>query len=205
MPLLHVEALRIELDGRTLFEAVGFSLEAGQRVRIAGPSGCGKSVLLRVLAGLTEPTGGRVELDGAPMSAVGPQAWRAAVGWLPQDAPVLAGAAEDTWAELCGLRVQRGRDLGDPHEEGTTLGLAPTLWQRPWALLSGGERQRMHLALLLALRPRVLLLDEPTSALDPEATAAVEAAVVPFTAVWVTHDPLQAARIAPHHTVGLSP
>jgi putative ABC transport system ATP-binding protein len=205
MPLLHIEDLRAEVADRTLFSGVGFALDAGQRVRISGPSGCGKSVLLRVLAGQTEPAAGIVRLDGRAASETPPPAWRAAVGWMPQDAPVLDGTPADTWAELSGLRVHRDRDLGAPRAHGAELGLAPALWDRAWTALSGGERQRLHLAVLLALRPRVLLLDEPTSALDPDATAAVEAATAPWPSVWVTHDAAQATRLGFERTVELAP
>ena len=82
------------------------------------------------------------------------------------------------------------------------LALAPALLSQPWSKLSGGEAQRLHLCVLLALRPSVVLLDEPTSACDTEAALLVErmlaevAGTTSAAVVWVTHDPAQAERVA---------
>jgi len=75
-------------------------------------------------------------------------------------------------------------------------GIDTATWRRDWSVLSGGEAQRCHLAIALALGPRVLLLDEPTSALDAETAALVEQSLSGSTAVWVTHDDAQADRVA---------
>lgn len=82
------------------------------------------------------------------------------------------------------------------------LALAPALLSQPWCKLSGGEAQRLHLCVLLALRPAVVLLDEPTSACDADAALLIErmladeASTTSAAVVWVTHDPAQAERVA---------
>lgn len=188
-----------------LFEGVSFALGAGQRARIAGPSGVGKTVLLRILAGLAEPAAGTVRLAGRTLPEVGGAAWRSTVAYVPQHPPVMPGTPDETWRLVAGLRQHRGRAVSSPAVSGAALGVDAAMLARPWTALSGGERQRVHLAITLALSPEVLLLDEPTSALDPDNAAAVEALLADHTAVWVTHDPALAARLAADIAVDLRP
>jgi ABC-type lipoprotein export system ATPase subunit len=85
------------------------------------------------------------------------------------------------------------------HRIGSAMGLRRGCVEQPWRDLSGGERQRSLLAVALALgNAKVLLLDEPTSAADVHTTRAVETCLASFNlaVVWVTHDEVQAARVA---------
>lgn len=135
---------------------------------VTGPSGCGKTTLLAALAGLVEPTAGRVEVDGVPAAGA---AWRSQVAWVSQRPVFVAGTVADN------LRLARPEATDD--ELWTAL-RAVALEERvralPWGLaqplgedgasLSAGERARLALArVVLARRPWVLL-DEPTAHLD---------------------------------------
>jgi NitT/TauT family transport system ATP-binding protein len=143
-------------------DAIDLDIRPREVVALIGPNGCGKSTLLRVLAGLIEPDGGGVALDGVPVTGPDPRvglvfqesrllAWRTAEGNVrfPMD---LAGWPQDRQAarasDLLGL-----------------VGLREFAAAKP-ATLSGGTRQRVSIARALALEPSVLLLDEPFSALD---------------------------------------
>ena len=188
--------LRRSIPGRTLFEGVSLELKTGEVVAVRGASGVGKTQLLRQLAGLDPLEAGELSLDGRGPEDWGAQAWRAEVQYVPQVALVLAGTPREFAASLARLRVQRAREGEEPLDLARAWGLRESEWDKEWRSLSVGERQRALLAVLLARRPRVLLLDEPTASLDPESVGAVEESLAASTCVWVTHHADQAARMA---------
>lgn len=171
----------------SVFHDASLSLAAGECVALTGPSGSGKSVLLRAVADL-DPNEGEVLLDGAPRRRFAPSAWRRALALVP---------AEPAW---WGTRIREHFP-----EEGDfrlpALGLPTQALDWEVTRCSSGERQRLALLRALALAPRVLLLDEPTANLDAESRGRVETLVGEYcreggAALWVTHDPEQALRVA---------
>ena len=159
---------------------------------IMGPSGSGKSLLLRMIADL-DPHDGDAALDGHACSGMPATQWRRRVSYVAANA--------GWWEEDVAAHFPPDTDFGALLP---CVGIASDAAAWPIARLSTGERQR--LALLRALSPanRVLLLDEPTSGLDAASVALVEillrerlAAGVAI--ILVTHDPLQAARMATRH------
>lgn len=192
----EASGLRRSIVGRTLFEGVSLQLSPGEVVAVRGPSGAGKTQLLRQLAGLDPLQGGELSLDGRSQEEWGAQAWRAEVAYVPQLAPTLAGRPRDFAAQVEKLHAQRERTGDDPLELAVKWGIGEAEWDKEWRSLSVGERQRALLAVLLARRPRVLLLDEPTASLDPASVDAVEQSLAASTCVWVTHHAEQAARMA---------
>jgi putative ABC transport system ATP-binding protein len=148
---------------------VSIAVDAGELVAVTGPSGSGKSTLLACLAGLDEPDGGMVRIDGEPLSRRSEPA-RAAlrarhIGVLFQNANLLDNL---TIAE----NVRLARRLGDGvHVDGTVnalldeLGIGDRARARP-SELSGGELARAGLAVAVANSPSVILADEPTGELD---------------------------------------
>lgn len=166
-----------------------FDLADGECIAVRGPSGSGKTLLLRAIADL-DPNDGTVMLDGRSRTETPAPQWRRAVTYVP--------AEPGWWAETVGAHFP---DWSGAVPFVDALGLSRSARDWPIQRLSTGERQRFALIRALLLRPRVLLLDEPTSGLDPAATEAVEGQVaaqlaVGASAVWVTHDAAQAARVA---------
>ena len=168
---------------------LSFSLETGECLAVTGPSGAGKSLLLRAIADL-DPNDGEVSLDDARREDMSGPAWRHLVAYLP--------AEPGWWDDSVKVHFQDWPAAARLAEQ---LLLDPTVAERPVPLLSTGERQRLALIRAVLEGPRVLLLDEPTGPLDAAATAAVEELVAGLlkdgaSALWITHDPTQAKRVA---------
>ncbi len=168
-----VDGVSFSFDGRPVLSDIDLTIPAGGLTVITGTSGVGKTTLTDLVLGLHEPTGGRILLDGVPLTEIDVTAWRGLVGYVPQD-PVLF---HDT--------VLANVTLGDPRIDTeaarrvlASAGILDTVDALPDGLdsfvgergakLSGGQRQRIALARALAGHPKLLILDEVTSALDPE-------------------------------------
>lgn len=171
-------------------------LPAGGSLALLGGIGCGKTVLLQVLAGLREPQGGQLLLDGHPASKDRLRAHWSGLGWVPQEAFLFSstlrenlamGRPEATEAEL--EEVVRTVCMDDLIPR-LPQGLDTVVGERGVAL-SGGERQRTALARALLRRPRLLLLDDALSAVDAETETRILANLRAFlgqsTLVLATH------------------
>ena len=154
---ITAENLSCERGGRTVFSNQNFSLGSGEFLQLAGPNGSGKSSLLRLLANLSEPSLGKITLEGgSPELTLGQQAHYIA----HSDASKSALTVTENlifWRDFLG-----GGDLQHAVESVNLSALA----DYPVALLSAGQKRRLALA-RLALVPRAIwLLDEPSVGLD---------------------------------------
>jgi len=146
------------------------SVKAGTRTAVIGPTAAGKTQLLYLLTGLIEPTSGRVEYDGHPISEYERDTLHAQVGFVFQDATLF----NLTLRENIGFsRTASDADLQkaiDTAELRDFIGTLPqgldTVVSERGTSLSGGQKQRIMLARALALDPRVLLLDDFTARVD---------------------------------------
>ncbi|HJQ74302.1 MAG TPA: ABC transporter ATP-binding protein [Gaiellaceae bacterium] len=172
--------------------ALELALDVSRTVALVGPSGAGKTSVLRVVAGLVEPSRGGVSLDGVSWDGLPPE--RRRVGLVFQDYALfphltvranVAFGADGRPVDALLERFRIGR-LASAHPQ----------------QLSGGERQRVALARALARDPAVLLLDEPLAALDAHTKAEVRHELaellreLALPAVLVTHDYEDAAALA---------
>ena len=188
---VHVSGLRHHLPGgRPLFDDLDLTVRAGESLVLLGPSGVGKSTLLRLLAGLDQPSGGELRVgsgtdtDGGHSYAVVFQK-PLLYPWLTVRENVALGGR---------FRSLRGRvDTAHVDELLAHFGIADLADSRPDAI-SGGQAQRVAVVRAAATRPEILLLDEPFSALDPVTRADSQRWLVGVTAelgvttVMVTHD-----------------
>jgi ABC-type multidrug transport system fused ATPase/permease subunit len=158
-------------DGTAVLSDVSFAVPRGTRTALVGPSGAGKSTLLSLIERFHDVTGGSLRLDGVDVRDLARTTLRARLGYVEQEAPVLAGSLRDNLllaapdstddelrevlaaVGLTGLTTRTPAGLDAPVGEGGVL-------------LSGGERQRLAISRSLLARPELLLLDEPTASLD---------------------------------------
>jgi putative ABC transport system ATP-binding protein len=160
----------------TVLDGVDLRIEGGEFVSVVGPSGSGKSTLLALLAGLDDPTSGRVLLDGVDLAALDEddraRLRRDRIGFVFQSFQLIPSltALENVRVplDLAGRKdgTDRAREL--LHR----VGLADRAGHLP-VQLSGGEQQRVALARAFVHDPDILFADEPTGNLDVEAGAAI--------------------------------
>lgn len=206
-PEVVCAALAKTFEGGT--EAVqGFDLAfaAGQTTALVGPSGSGKSTILRMVAGLELPSGGRIEIGGAPPAAT---LKRAGLSVAFQDPSLLPWRSVRGNIELALGLARRRVDQAEIDQLIALVGLAGFADVRP-AELSGGMRQRAAIARALATQPGLLLLDEPFGAVD-ELTRRQLAQELPriweargTTTILVTHSVSEAVLLS-DRVVVLSP
>ncbi|SIO72560.1 ATP-binding cassette, subfamily C, LapB [Burkholderia sp. GAS332] len=159
-----------------VLKEINLSVKPGERVAILGRIGSGKSTLLRIMARLYLPTGGQMFSDGLDVEQIDPADWRAAVGYVGQDARlfrgtlrqnVMIGRPEATSDEfLRVLRLTGVDEIANRHPQGINMPIS-----EGGGGLSGGQKQLVSLARSLLARPELLLLDEPTSAMDMQTEA----------------------------------
>ncbi len=175
----------------------------GELLALVGPSGSGKTTILRCLAGLEAPGGGRIAVDGAVWDEPGrkirltPQARGA--GLLTQDYalfPHMTVLQNVVFALPSGPKTGTARHGGLPDDPMALLAIMgiESLARKKPRDISGGERQRAALCQTLARRPALLLLDEPFSALDVENRMGLRERIMDIKRTWnipivhVTHD-----------------
>ena len=167
--MLHIQGL-VKIHPGPVAALRGIDLELGEGLfGLLGPNGAGKSTFMQVVAGLIEPTAGKVLLDGHDI-VQDPRYMHQRLGYLPQDFgfhPDLTGLAMlELLLKLKGITGPAGlRNLAKALLERVNLAHAAS---RKVAGYSGGMRQRLGLAQAIAGDPRVLIVDEPTAGLDPE-------------------------------------
>jgi len=173
----------------------------GEFVTLLGPSGCGKTTLLRIIAGLVDPTAGTVELDGKDITRVAPQ--RRGIGMVFQDYALFPhlSIAENIAFGLRERRYARA-DVAGRVEELLRLIKLPDIGERLPVEVSGGQQQRVAFARAIAHTRQILLMDEPLGALDLKLREAMQRELrglqrqLGITTVYVTHDQSEAMYLS---------
>ena len=186
----------------TAVDAINLGVPHGTFVCLLGPSGCGKTTLLRMIAGLEEPTGGAILLDDAGHHA-GADAQAQSRHGVPVAGAVPASVRRRQHRlSRCASAARRAKSRRKRVDELLKMVHLPGFADRPVAKLSGGQRQRVAIARALALSPKLFLLDEPLSALDAKLREAMQVELrqlqqqLGITTIVVTHDQREAMTMA---------
>ena len=188
-------------------DRVSFSVRAGEIFTLLGPSGCGKTTTLRLVAGLEEPDGGEIRVNGKPVAAPSQGVFIAPdkrqMGMVFQSYAIWP---HFTVFENVAFPLRVRRESGATIKERVrqaleTVGLAG-LDDRGATTLSGGQQQRVALARALVYTPAILLLDEPLSNLDAKLREQMRFEIralqrkLQLTLLYVTHDQTEAMTLS---------
>ncbi|MFE9190700.1 ABC transporter ATP-binding protein [Micromonospora sp. NPDC007208] len=195
------DVTKVFRDGTVAVDSINLDVNDGEFMVLLGPSGCGKSTVLRMIAGLEEPSTGAVMLDGELANDLPPRDRKIAMVF--QDFALYPHmTVGDNIAfplRLAGIEPEpRGERVSDV---ASALGIGDVLARKP-GQLSGGQRQRVAMGRAIVRRPGLFLMDEPLSNLDSGLRAELRAEIsgltreLGVTTVYVTHDQAEALTMA---------
>ena len=188
-------------DDFTALQSLDLRIEESEFLTLLGPSGCGKTTTLRLIAGFTMPSEGRIRLGDTEITHLAPQDRN--VGMVFQDYALFPHltVAENIAFGLVERRVDKATMDARVNELLDFIEL-PGVGERYPAQISGGQRQRIAVARAVACTPRVLLMDEPLGALDLKLRETMQVELrriqqeLGITAVYVTHDQSEAMTMS---------
>ncbi|MGH8431740.1 MAG: ABC transporter ATP-binding protein, partial [Solimonas sp.] len=204
---IAIEGLSKTFDSTTVVKDLDLLVQDGEFISLLGPSGCGKTTTLRCIAGLEQPSAGRIAIGPEVVTDMGQGIF------VPPNKRRLGMVFQSyaLWPHMSvfgniayPLRLQKRSAADIRKRVGEALALVGLehLANRGVSELSGGQQQRTALARALASEPRVLLLDEPLSNLDASLRAHMRSELrrihreIGTTAVYVTHDQLEAVTLS---------
>jgi multiple sugar transport system ATP-binding protein len=173
------------------------TVDDGEFMVLVGPSGCGKTTALRIVAGLEEPTGGSVSIDGRDVTDLPPRARDIAMVFQNYALYPQMSVYNNIAFGLRTRKASRKEVDQAVREAAALLGLSDLLKRKP-GQLSGGQRQRVALGRAIVRRPRAFLMDEPLSNLDAKLRAQTRIELIRLhrsiqkTVLYVTHDQVEA-------------
>jgi lactose/L-arabinose transport system ATP-binding protein len=180
---------------------VSMEIERGDFAVFVGPSGCGKSTLLRMIAGLEETSGGKIEIEDRDVTSVEPAHRGVAMVFQSYALYPHLTVFENMAFSLRLARRPRGEVEAKVAEAARILRLEEHLQKKP-AQLSGGQRQRVAIGRAIVRQPKVFLFDEPLSNLDAELRVQMRLELarlhrqIGATMIYVTHDQVEAMTLA---------
>ena len=201
MAILSVNNVSKKFGDVNALDNVSFSIHREEFLSLLGPSGCGKTTALRIIAGLEEPTSGRVDIEGKDVTSVPP--FRRNTGMVFQSYALFPHMS--IYENIAfGLRMRKmdQNTIKTKVEDALELFHLSGYNNRYPHQLSGGEQQRVALARALAIEPILLLLDEPLSNLDAKLREEMRTEVklihkkVGISTLFVTHDQEEALTLS---------
>ena len=187
--LLEFDSVSVKYNEHEVIKNLSFSLKKGEVIALLGPSGCGKTTILNITSGLLAETAGKVSVHTKKF------------GYVFQEPRLLP------WRTVIDniLFVMKEKDRKVKQKQTNEIlkmvGLDHVANDYP-SKLSGGMKQRVSIARALAADPQIILMDEPFSALDPKLKNELQEDVIKLIdknqigIIYVTHDPLEAIKLA---------
>jgi ATP-binding cassette subfamily B protein len=214
---LREVGFRLAETGAAILENVSLTIASGECLVIKGANGSGRSTLLRLIAGLVNPTSGEVRLEGVSMSSLEAPALRAAIAYVPEDAQVFQGTILENISGFEPARAERALEIARALGLDKFVARLPRGWDSPVGDAAAdttpvGHRQRIAMVRALASGARIVLFDAANISMDSEGDAALrrylQAEMGRTTFVIVTHRPslaklaqrvlvLEGGRLAP--------
>ena len=207
-PIVEATDLRKSFDANAVLRGVSFELAKGETLVVMGGSGAGKTVLLRLVAGLIQPDGGRLRVFGRSIEHLSEEALlplRRRMGYVFQSAALFDSLSVH---ENVAYPLREHTSLGEAEIDErvvhnlSVVGLSSEVLPLLPSELSGGMRKRVGIARALSVEPEMLLFDEPTAGLDPTNSKLVADLMLHLrggvcdTAMVVTHDVELARTVA---------
>ncbi|MFO1325769.1 MAG: ABC transporter ATP-binding protein [Rubrivivax sp.] len=201
MASISLQGVSKHWDTATALADTTLQIDSGSFTVLLGPSGCGKSTTLRLIAGLEQPSGGQILIDGQDVTALSPAERRIAMVFQNYALFPHLSVADNIAFGLQVRKVPRAEQQRRVDEVAALVGLQALLQRRP-GQLSGGQQQRVALARALVSQARVCLMDEPLSNLDAQLRQEMRRELrelqqrLKLTVVYVTHDQAEAMSMA---------
>lgn len=198
---LSLENLSLAYGKTTAVKDLNLTIRKGELLALLGPSGCGKTTTMRAIAGLMNPVGGKIVLDGRDITHV--PANKREIGLVFQSYALFPHLTVFENVAF-GLRMKgvQGNELRQKVEAGLkSVGLL-SFAERKATDLSGGQQQRVSLARSMVVQPKLLMLDEPLSNLDARLRLDMRSELqrlqkeTGMTMIFVTHDQVEALALA---------
>ncbi|MGI5211689.1 ABC transporter ATP-binding protein [Plantactinospora sp. CA-290183] len=188
-------------DGTVAVDNVNLDVNDGEFMVLLGPSGCGKSTVLRMVAGLEDPSSGAILLDGELANELPPRERRIAMVFQDFALYPHMTVGDNIAFPLRLAGVEQGPRSERVADVAAALGIGDVLARKP-GQLSGGQRQRVAMGRAIVRRPGLFLMDEPLSNLDSGLRAELRAEIsglvreLGVSTIYVTHDQAEALTMA---------
>ncbi|MET8906490.1 ABC transporter ATP-binding protein [Micromonospora sp. NPDC004551] len=195
------DVTKVFQDGTVAVDTINLDVNDGEFMVLLGPSGCGKSTVLRMVAGLEDPTSGAVLLGGEVANDLPPRDRKIAMVFQDFALYPHMSVGDNIGFPLRLSGVEPGPRGERIQDVASALGIGDVLARKP-SQLSGGQRQRVAMGRAIVRRPGLFLMDEPLSNLDSGLRAELRAEIsgltreLGVTTIYVTHDQAEALTMA---------
>lgn len=200
-PILHLSGITKDFGDGPVLNNLHLDVYPGEFLTLLGPSGCGKTTTLRIIAGLEQPTSGKVFLEGKDVTAFPPE--KRHVNTVFQNYALFPHM--NVFQNIAyGLKIQKISKQEQKERVMAALSLVRLSGyeKRMPSQLSGGQKQRVAIARAVVLQPRILLLDEPLGALDLKLRQEMQKELkqlqqqLGITFIYITHDQEEALNMS---------